>query len=90
MARPENPAARVSLGAVRHRGDGSRAAAADVAATVTSGLQAGLARLQREAASGQSIDLASLKIRLGSDAKPAELAAAVEQAIVRAARSKAR
>lgn len=72
----------VTLGSVRTRGDGTRAAASETAQAVTRGIAAGAA--QAGALPGGSLDIARLRLRLPPGASPQEISRALEQAIARA------
>ena len=74
----------VTLGSVRTRGDGTRAAASDTAQAVTRGLEAGAA----QAAPPQSLDIARLRVRLPPGAGPQEISRALERPIARAVRDR--
>lgn len=79
--------ANVTLGSLRARGDGTRAATADAVQAVTRGIEAGAGQLGA-AYSGGHIDLTRLRLRLPPGAGPQEISRALEQAVARALKDK--
>jgi hypothetical protein len=76
----------VTLGSVRTRGDGTRAAASETAQAVTRGIAAGAA--QAGTLPGGSLDIARLRVRVPPGASPQEISRALERAIAHAMRDR--
>jgi hypothetical protein len=74
--------ANVTIGSLRARGEGTRAAASDVAQAVTHGIEAGAAGARGH------VDLTQLRLRLPPGAGPRDISRALERAIAQAAKGK--
>ncbi|HEX8168737.1 MAG TPA: hypothetical protein VF601_23495 [Beijerinckiaceae bacterium] len=81
------PPATVTLGSLRTRGDGTRAAAADAVQAVARGLEAGARQLGAAQRDGY-VNLLSLRVRLPPGASPQEISRALELAVARVLKGK--